>query len=350
VNDSLRPVIRDMAGYTPGEQPRDGVFVKLNTNENPYPPSPLVFDALRKTLTGNRLRKYPDPLGTHFRHTAGRILGVDPEGILIGNGSDDILTILTRAFVPQGGLVVSPTPSYLLYKTLAELQGATFQVIPYTADWSLPAPWPLPEANLTFVANPNSPSGTVVPLARLERLLGELKGPLVIDEAYADFADGNALNLLRSHPGADVIITRSLSKSYALAGVRFGFAIANPATVQHLLKVKDSYNCDVLSLAAAAAALEDQDYLRATRFQVLATRARLEAGLVRLGFGVCPSQANFVWCQRSDQPVRRIYEELKRRAILVRYMVYAGYGEGLRITVGSDVEIDRLLDELASIV
>src|SRR6266446_10658739 len=140
--DYLRPNIRAMAGYTPGEQPRDSEFVKLNTNENPYPPSPRVLEALRAALTGDRLRKYPDPVGNAFRQTAGRVLGVDPDGILIGNGSDDLLTILTRAFVPEGGLVVSPSPSYLLYKTLAEIQGARFQTVPYLPGWTLSHPWP----------------------------------------------------------------------------------------------------------------------------------------------------------------------------------------------------------------
>src|ERR1700687_457424 len=135
MSDFLRPNIRSMAGYTPGEQPRDDVYIKLNTNENPYPPSPRVFEAIRAALTGDRLRKYPDPLGTAFRQTAGRVLGVDPDSILIGNGSDDILTILTRAFVPEGGLIVSPTPSYLLYRTLAELQGARYRSVPFAADW-----------------------------------------------------------------------------------------------------------------------------------------------------------------------------------------------------------------------
>jgi histidinol-phosphate aminotransferase len=339
-----------MAGYTPGEQPREGEYVKLNTNESPYPPSPRVFKAVRAALTGDRLRKYPDPLGTHFRRTAGRVLGVDPDAILIGNGSDDILTILTRAFVPEGGLVVSPTPSYLLYRTLAELQGARFRTVDYNADWSLPEPWPAGGAHLTFVANPNSPSGTVAPSAQLERLAGALKAPLVIDEAYADFAEGNALDLVRQNRVANVVVTRSLSKSYSLAGIRFGFGVADPALVRQLVKVKDSYNCDVLSLAAAAAALEDQDYLRTTRARVLATRGRMERELARLGFAVTPSQANFVWCTRADRPVKPVYEELKRRAVLVRYMNYEGHGDGLRISVGSDAEIDRLLDELNHIL
>ncbi|HWG43718.1 MAG TPA: histidinol-phosphate transaminase [Gemmataceae bacterium] len=346
--DSLRPCIRAMAGYTPGEQPRDGTFIKLNTNENPYPPSPRVFEALREALTGDRLRKYPDPLGTHFRQMAGRVLGVDPEGILIGNGSDDILTILTRAFVPEGGLVVSPTPSYLLYRTLANLQGARFTTVPFTADWKLPEPWPITDADLTFLANPNSPSGTTVSLAEIDQLRGRLHGPLVVDEAYADFAEGNALELV-TQGAKDVVVTRTFSKSYALAGMRFGFAVADPALIQQLMKVKDSYNCDVLSLAAAAAAIEDQEYFRAIRARILATRSRMEKALMDLGFIVCPSQANFVWCQREDRAVKTIYEELKRRNILVRYMNYEGCGDGLRISVGTEDEIDRLLNELTAI-
>src|SRR5262245_22269289 len=138
----LRPNVRAMAGYTPGEQPRDSEFLKLNTNENPYPPSPRVVEAVTAALTGDRLRKYPDPVGNAFRRTAARVLNVDPDGVLIGNGSDDILTILTRAFVPEGGLIASPTPSYLLYKTLAEIQGARFVGVPFAPGWQLPAPWP----------------------------------------------------------------------------------------------------------------------------------------------------------------------------------------------------------------
>jgi len=332
-----------MAGYTPGEQPRGGEFIKLNTNENPYPPSPRVFEAIRQALTGDRLRKYPDPIGTAFRQTAGRVLGVDPEAILPGNGSDDLLTIVTRAFVPEGGLVVSPSPSYILYRSLAEIQGARFQAVPYTEDWHLPDPWPVRDAHLTFLANPNSPSGTLVGGPALQRWVDSLTGAVVLDEAYVDFADGHGLELVQR---GNVIVTRSLSKSYALAGMRFGFAVADPELIRELIKVKDSYNCDALSLAAATAALEDQGYLQSTRAKILATRTRLTSELASLGFEVRPSQANFVWCRRHDRPVKPIYEELKRRMILVRYMAYEGYGDGLRISVGTDDEIDRLLEEL----
>jgi len=347
MNQFLRSAIRALAGYTPGEQPQGDGIIKLNTNENPYPPSPRVLAALQEAIAGgDKLRKYPDPSGTAFRQVAGGILGVDPEAILIGNGSDDILTILTRAFVPEGGLVVSPTPSYLLYPTLAEIQGARFQAVPFRTNWKLPDPWPVSQANLTLVANPNSPSGTMVSQVELERLASQLNGPLIIDEAYVDFADFNCLEL-SSRP--NVVITRSLSKSYALAGLRFGFAVARPELIRELVKVKDSYNCDTLSLIGGAAALEDQEYFRESRRRILQTRARLEKELARLGFDVSPSQVNFVWCRRAGGS-RSIFEELKRRNILVRHMVYEGYGDGLRITVGSDAEIDRLLEEMAGLV
>ena len=162
VIEYLRPGIRAMAGYIPGEQPRDGAFIKLNTNENPYPPSPRVFEALREALTGDRLRRYPDPTGDHFRQTAGRVLGVDPDGILIGNGSDDILTIVTRAFVPEGGLVVSPTPSYLLYRTLADLRAPASRPCRSRRTGSCRSRGRWNNAHLTFLANPNSPSGTTI--------------------------------------------------------------------------------------------------------------------------------------------------------------------------------------------
>jgi histidinol-phosphate aminotransferase len=345
--DYLRSNIRAMAGYQPGEQPQAGTFIKLNTNENPYPPSPRVLAALQSALTGDRLRKYPDATGAGFRKAAAKVLDIDPDAILIGNGSDDILTILTRAFVPENGLVVSPTPSYILYRSLAEIQGGRFQEVAYTADWQLPDPWPIRSASLTFIANPNSPSGTIINAENLGRLAQQLGGPLIIDEAYVDFADRHCLQLSQQ---AGVVVTRSLSKSYALAGIRFGYAVADPGLIYELIKVKDSYNCDALSLEAARAALEDQDYLVATRARILATRGRLEKALGSMGFHVTPSQANFVWCRRNDRAVKPIYEELKRRLILVRYMRYEPYGDGLRISVGTDQEIDRLLAELATIL
>jgi histidinol-phosphate aminotransferase len=352
VIDAIRPSIRAMAGYVPGEQINSPDVVKLNTNENPYPPSPRVFEAIAAVATANSLRKYPQPLGDTFRKAAGDVLGIDPESILIGNGSDDILTILTRAFVPEGGLIVSPTPSYVLYKTLAEIQGARFETVPFSEEWSLAGTkWPA-GAHLSFLPNPNSPTGTVLTENEIE-LLADYNhpAPLVLDEAYADFADWNGLNWQNENEIIpNLIVTRTLSKAYSLAGIRFGFAVARPDVVRELVKVKDSYNCDAISLAAATAAISDQAYFRQIRAKILATRTRMSVELAELGFDVTASRANFVWCRRKDKPVKPIYDALKSQQILVRYMNYAGYGDGLRISVGTDAEIDRLLAALAAIV
>jgi histidinol-phosphate aminotransferase len=336
-----------MTGYVPGEQPRSDGFIKLNTNENPYPPSPRVIAAIQSFLTGDKLRKYPDPTAKQFREAAARLHGLDPDWIIVGNGSDEILTMLTRLFVPEGGLIVSMSPSYILFKSLAEIQGARFQEVPFSSQWDLPDDWPAPQAHLVFLTNPNSPSGTMVSPERLQSWKEKLNCPVVLDEAYVDFAQWNGLHLARQ---GLTIVTRSLSKSYSLAGIRFGYAIAEPDLIRELLKVKDSYNCDALSQAAATAALEDQDYFRETRTKILATRARMTGQLTYLGFETCPSQANFLWCRRMDRPARPIYEELKRRRILVRYMNYPDYGDGLRISVGSDPEIEQLFEELQRLV
>lgn len=353
--NGVRPNILAMAGYTPGEQLNDPGIIKLNTNENPYPPSPRVFEAIQSALTSNNLRKYPQPLGNSFRKAAGKVLGIDPEWILIGNGSDDLLTILTRAFVPEGGLIASPTPSYILYRSLAEIQGARFSALPFTQDWKLPPKW-LSDANLTFLPNPNSPSGTMLEASDIAALANAIApAPLVLDEAYVDFGEWNGLGLLPEL--SNVIITRSFSKTYSLAGIRFGFAVASPDIIRQLVKVKDSYNCDVLSLAAATAAIEDSEYLCGVRARILVTRTRMSTELTKLGFSVTPSHANFLWC-RANRPVKPIYEDLKQRKILVRYMNYsigpsglpAGSYDGLRISVGTDEEIDRLLTELHSIL
>ena len=347
--NAIRPNVLAMKGYTPGEQLNDPDIIKLNTNENPYPPSPRVFEAIQATLTGDKLRKYPQPLGDTFRQASAKVLNVSPDCILIGNGSDDILTILTRAFVPEGGLVVSPTPSYILYKSLAEIQGARFETVRFTDRWHIPTlEWPR-GAHLAFLPNPNSPSGRWLHQSFVMRLaVSVAPTPLVLDEAYADFSDsGGFQSLLEVVDNA--IITRTFSKSYSLAGIRFGFAIARPETIRELVKVKDSYNCDVLSLAAATAAIEDQEYFREVRAKIIATRERMATALAELGFDVAFSQANFLWCRRTDRHVKPIYEQLKQRKILVRYMNYDGY-DGLRISVGTDAEIDKLLAELRTIL
>jgi histidinol-phosphate aminotransferase len=345
----VRPDIAALDGYVPGEQPQGGKWIKLNTNENPYPPSPAVARAIVATAAGRTLAKYPDPLAGAFRRRAAEVLGVDPDWILCGNGSDDVLTILVRTFVGAGQCLRMPYPSYILYRTLAGIQGAGCDEVHYAADWSLGGGFTAPreDLRLAVIANPNSPSGTLLPPARVRELAAALPCALVVDEAYGDFADANCLDLVRENER--VIVTRSFSKSYALAGLRFGFAVAQPQVIEQLQKVKDSYNCDALAIAAVTAAIDDQAWLRANRAAIVATRRRLTDAMRGLGYAAVESQANFVWCTHPERPHKPIYEALKAQGILIRYMNYAGWGDGLRITVGSDEEIDAFLACLKTI-
>jgi histidinol-phosphate aminotransferase len=344
----FRSEIEAMAGYVPGEQPQDGKFIKLNTNENPYPSSPAVAEAVQDTI--GRLKKYPDPMAGSFRQKAGEVLGIDPKWIMCGNGSDDILTIITRALVGEGQLLRLPYPSYVLYKTLAELQGARYEEVHFQNDWSLPERYASPECNprLVFLANPNSPSGTVVATERILQIAKKLPCPILVDEAYVDFAETNCISLVTQCE--KIMVSRTLSKSYALAGLRFGYLVCQPQLLEQFVKVKDSYNCDALSIAAATAAIGDQAWLADNRAKIIATRSRLLTEMRALGFVAVDSHANFVWNTLPSRSVRLFYEELKRRRILVRYMDYPGWGDGLRISVGTDAEIDTLLDQLKTMV
>jgi len=357
----FRADVQRMGGYTPGEQPQDTGWVKLNTNENPYPPSPLVVERLIAAASG-KLNLYPDPLAKEFRNSAGAALGVDPEWILPGNGSDENLTILMRSFVDAGEQVAYPYPSYTLYETLADIQGAKLERIPLAADWSwnFAVAGPVIEASkLVFVPNPNSPSGNRWDQEAILRCVPP-KGILVLDEAYGDFCDTpHQGELLNGEQGRQIVITRTLSKSYSLAGIRFGFAIAHPDIIAGMRKVKDGYNCDRLSLVAATAALEDQTYMQENAARIRQTRQRLFEGLQGCGFQAVPSQANFVWCTYPGREHAEIYQALKDRKILIRYMKFPGafseshpdaVFDGLRITVGTDAEIDHFLTTLKEIL
>ena len=349
MSSSIRPEILAMRGYVPGEQPREGNITKLNTNENPYPSSPAVQRTIGRAIQAG-LQKYPDPFATAFRNRAAELLGVEPNWILCGNGSDDILTIVTRAFVGQGDCLRLPYPSYVLYKTLAQLQGADAEEIHFERDWSLGDNFSKPRSRLqlAFLPNPNSPSGTVIPPARVKQLATALPCPLLVDEAYADFADTNCVSLVKETDR--IMVSRSLSKSYALAGLRFGYIVAQPHIIEQLEKVKDSYNCDALSIAGATAAIDDQAWLATNREKILATRAKLTAGMRSLGFATVDSQANFVWNPHPKIPVKSLYEQLKSAGVLVRYMDYPGWGDGLRISVGTDEQIDLCLNLLKGMV
>lgn len=351
----FRPNVERMTGYVPGEQPQETGWIKLNTNENPYPPSPTVVEAIQRAAS-SRLNVYPDPLATRFREVAAPLFGVTPDWILPGNGSDENLTILLRSFVNPGEMISFPYPSYILYGTLAEIQGATFEYLPLNPDWSFnfeKCASIAERSKIVFIPNPNSPSGNRWPDEDVLRLMPD-NGVLVLDEAYADFADDpHSGEILRSDKTGRIVLTRTLSKSYSLAGIRFGFAVASPELINGMRKVKDSYNCDAVALAAATAALEDQSYMQENARRIRETRGTLEAALTELGFDIVPSQANFVWCTHPEKSHAEIFEHLKANKILIRFMKFPGaehvLGEaanGLRMTIGTDAEIEKLIDVL----
>ncbi len=338
----VRPNIRAMHGYTPGEQPAVGErVVKLNTNENPFAPSPKVMQAIRE-IEPEHLRRYPNPTADAFREAASKILGVSTDMILAGNGSDDILTIATRTFIPAGGTMAFPHPSYSLYKVLAGIEDAKTAPVAWEKDWKFPFEALLEtKADAIYIANPNAPSGTLVSADEISQLIERFDGLVLIDEAYVDFAEENCLELASKYD--NVVISRSFSKAYSLAGMRFGYAVANPAVIEQMMKVKDSYNCDAISIVAATAAMLDQDHAKMTWDHVKQERQRLTDDLTQLGFGVLPSHANFVFAKVPGCDGLAMYKALKNMGILIRHFDQPGLKEYIRITIGTSQENNALL-------
>jgi histidinol-phosphate aminotransferase len=304
-----------------------------------------VFEAIGR-IGADALRRYPSPMADEFRRVAARVHGVPAEAILAGNGSDDILQIALRSYCGPGDVLVSPDPTYSLYPVLAELADVRFVTVPWAPDWTLPIePLLATKPRAIFFANPNAPSGTWVPPSEIAALASRTDALVLVDEAYVDFADGDALTLLRHHD--NVLISRTLSKGYGLAGLRFGYAIGHPSVIEQMTKVKDSYNCDAIAIAAACAALEDQDYAREQWNRIKQERARVTTELERRRFSVIPSRGNFVLATvPAGQQGRRLYEGLKARGVLVRFFDKPHLDDKLRITIGTAAENDALLGAL----
>lgn len=342
-NSYFRPAVEAMAGYVPGEQPKMANLIKLNTNENPYPPSPKVAEVLQ-SFDYEHLRRYPSPRADDLCETAARLYGFKRDEVIAGNGSDDILTMAFRCFTAPDRPLACLMPTYSLYFSLAEIQAAPVMPIRLNSgDFSLPADLldRAKGANLLIITRPNAPTGNTFCHRAMTEICGRFNGVVLFDEAYADFADDNCLDLAREFD--NVIVSRTLSKSYSLAGLRLGLAMGSRRLIEGMYKVKDSYNVDMLTQFIGQAALQDQAYLRQNVAKIRATRTRLTAELARLGFDVVPSSTNFVFAAPPDRDGGRFFKMLREQAILVRYFSGETTGAYVRISVGAEADVDRLL-------
>lgn len=339
----FRSEIEAMSGYVPGEQPKLNRLVKLNTNENPYPPSIRI----RKLLADfdlDRLRRYPDPTADEFRDAVASRWGITRDQVIAGNGSDDILTMVFRAFAAPDLPVACPEPTYSLYPVLAAMQGAPVRRIALQ-----PGTFALPDdfleqvrgANLLAIARPNAPTGNSFPLSVMAEICDRFDGMVLIDEAYADFAEDHCAELAVSRP--NVIVSRTFSKSYSLAGLRLGYAVAHPQVIAGLMKLKDSYNLDALTQAVGLAAYEDTDYHEECVKRVKEVRAGLLKELLNLGFEVVPSETNFLFAAPPGGDGEGYFRYLREQAVIVRYFPGPVTGRYVRITIGTPEQMQELL-------
>ncbi|MDG1957202.1 MAG: histidinol-phosphate transaminase [Candidatus Binatia bacterium] len=333
----VRPAVAEMGGYKPGEQSNSPDVVKLNTNENPYAASPRVIEAIRAAASD--LRLYPDPSALSLRKAAGSVWGVDPHGVVVGNGSDELLTVLFRAILDAGDRVAYPVSTYSLYDTLAELQGVEALGVPYGPNWEFPrAALEKCDARLFLICRPNAPSGTLPSIADVRSLLASRPDAVVVvDEAYADFAAENAIGLVGSYP--NLVVLRTLSKSYSLCGLRVGFALTTADLAAQLHKVRDSYNLSAVAQAGGEAALLDQEHFAINRGKILQSRTRLVDELRERGYQVADSHTNFVLATKPGVPQKQVFEDLRDKGVLVRW--FPVLPDSIRVTVGTDTEIDR---------
>ena len=345
----LRKSLRGFKPYVPGEQPPDGEdWVKLNTNESPLPPSRKVIEAIKRAADDS-LRLYPSPTAAPARRAIAKHFGLDAGQVAIGNGADELIEMCFRAFVGEGDRVAYSTPTYPLLEPMCTIHEAVPSPHPSAEMFTWSTDLMDDPAPLKFLVNPNSPTGTWHGRASVERILHRSEGLVVLDEAYVDFALESQVELLGKHE--NLLILRTMSKSYALAGMRIGFALGSPELIAALDAVKDSYNVDRLAIVAATAAIEDEQYHRTIVEHVVAERAWLEDQLRELGFEHSPSEANFVFVKPAlGNAASAVADALRERRILVRHYDRDPIAGWFRITVGTRAEHERLLDALREIL
>jgi histidinol-phosphate aminotransferase len=343
----VRKALRGFQPYVPGEQPPDAEgWVKLNTNESPFPPSPKVIAAI-KVAADESLRLYPSPTAAPAREAIARHFGLDRSQVAVGNGGDELIELCFRAFAGAGDSVAYPTPTYPLLEPLCRIHEAIPSIHPTEEFSELPPSLGADPAPLKFIVNPNSPTGALFAQPDIDAAVAASSGVVVIDEAYVDFAPQSALPMLKRHE--NVLLLRTFSKSYGLAGLRIGFALGPRDVIESLDSVKDSYNVDRLAIVAAVAAIEDEDHHRRLVDEVVRNRRELAGALAEMGFEVVPSATNFVFV-KPPKPAAGVVAALRERKILVRHYDREPIAGWIRITVGTRDQHGALLAALKEIL
>lgn len=345
------PLVKRLQPYVPGEQPKEVNLIKLNTNENPYGPSPLVQQRLHEAIS-DTLRLYPDPAATELKTAIATFYDIPPQQVFVGNGSDEVLAHAFQGLLNHQQPLLFPDISYSFYPTYCKLYDIDYQQIPLTDSFEIDTQDYNRNNGGIIFPNPNAPTGVQLPLAAIETLLKQnSESVVVVDEAYIDFGGDSAIALVEQHP--NLLVIQTLSKSRSLAGIRVGFAIGHPQLIEGLERVKNSFNSyplDRLAITGAVAAIEDRDYFDQTIAKVIHTRESVKARLNQLGFEVLPSKTNFVFARHPHHDAAEVSQHLRQRGIIVRHFTSDRIDQYLRISIGTDQECDALIDALSTIL
>jgi histidinol-phosphate aminotransferase len=344
------PVVHGLTPYVPGEQPKLTNLIKLNTNENPYGPSPKVLDAIKDEVADS-LRLYPDPNADRLKNTLARYHGVTPQQVFVGNSSDEVLAHTFQALLKHDAPLLFPDITYSFYPVYCGLYGIDYRTVPLSDAMEIRTEDYRQPCGAIIFPNPNAPTGRCLTLSTIETLLAEHpEAVVVVDEAYVDFGGESAIALVVRHP--NLLVVQTLSKSRSLAGLRVGFAIGHPELIEALERVKNSFNSyplDRLAIAGAVASFADEEYFQYTRQAVIASREQLSDKLVALGFEVLPSAANFVFARHPQHDAAKLAAALRERAIIVRHFKQARIEQFLRISIGTDAECKALVEALSEL-
>ncbi len=351
MNRFWNDTVRGLSPYVPGEQPRIANLVKLNTNENPYPPAPGVLAAIRGEANES-LRRYPDPNAELLKAAIAAHFGLLASQVFVGNGSDEVLAHAFFGLLKQPAPLRFPDITYSFYPVYCRLYGIAFETVPLAADFTVQVADYAGRCGGVILPNPNAPTGRALPLSAIEALLRAQPDVVVlVDEAYVDFGTESAVRLIERYP--NLLVTQTLSKSRSLAGLRVGYALGDAGLIEGLERVKNSFNSyplDRLAIAGAVAAFEDRDYFERTRLQIIASRERLTQAMTPLGFTALPSGANFVFARHATRDAADLQRALRERRIIVRHFAQPRIEQYLRITIGTDDECDLLVAALAEIL